>query len=74
MTKDLIKVDSSVIDSIKYSNKELTLIFNNKKVYRYFNVPKQVVKQLLSSDSIGNYFVKNIKYNFPTIKEGLLVS
>lgn len=56
-------VSSSNISSIGYEDKSETLEieFHNGGVYQYFNVPKRVYEGLMSADSHGRFFIRNIK-------------
>ncbi len=59
-------VSSSMIRSVEYddTNKELTVTFNNGSSYAYFDVPAKVVKQLVAADSVGRYFIANVKNTY----------
>ena len=56
-------VDSSNLVSIGYDAKERTLEveFNGKSVYQYFDVPLNIYKDLMDSDSKGKFFAKFVK-------------
>ena len=43
----------------------LDLQFHNGAIYRYFGVPEQVFQQLLTQDSAGRYFNRQIRHHFP---------
>ena len=60
------KDTSSIISRIRWStDQELYIEFRtNNKIYCYSKVPKETVIALVSSESIGKYFNKNIKKNF----------
>lgn len=60
------EVKSSNIRSLKYGkDNSLTVWFTTGQVYRYDNVPEEVVHTLIASDSIGSYFYKNVRNKFP---------
>jgi len=55
-------VDSSMIDSVRYSKetKELEVEFNSGKVYIYRNVPIEEYEGLMATGSKGQYMLGNI--------------
>ena len=57
------EVVSSQIKKVGYDKekKELFITFNNGKKYKYSNVPMDLYLSLMAADSIGSYFIKNIK-------------
>lgn len=59
------KVKSSQITAIEYIEKErrLNIKFKNNSIYSYCPIEKDVYLQMLTSESIGSYFYKNIKNN-----------
>ncbi|WP_420213961.1 KTSC domain-containing protein [Listeria monocytogenes] len=60
------EVVSSQFNKVKYNSEEKTLIitFNNGKRYEYLNVPQLVFECLMSADSLGKFFIANIKNTF----------
>lgn len=58
-----------MISEVEYdeTKKLLTLIFvkNNAK-YEYQEVPKEIYTDMLAADSIGKYFLANIKDKYTT--------
>lgn len=60
-----VAVKSSNIKSIGYDadTETLEVAFNSGSVYRYFNVPAQLHKRLMSAESKGGFFNINIKNN-----------
>ncbi len=54
---ELIQVESSMIDAVGYDpeGRELLVIFNSGKSYRYTGVPKKVYEELLAAESKGSY-------------------
>ena len=61
-----IKVESSNLKSIGYSEKELVLEIEFKSwwIYQYKNVPLKVYNSLIQAESLGSFFSKNIKWKF----------
>lgn len=59
-------VDSSLISSLEYSTEQiLDLEFRSGATYRYFDVPQPVVEALITAESKGAYFNRNIRTRFP---------
>ena len=60
-------VVSSNLSSMGYNPiiQTLEVEFNNGSVYQYFKVPQKVYRELESADSLGRYFSKNIRNEFP---------
>ncbi len=57
-------VDSSLIGKVGYDAETETLavqMCNSTDVYTYKDVPKSVYDEFLASESIGAYYVENIK-------------
>ena len=63
-------VDSSMISAFKYdpTSQELDVMFTRKGIYRYFNVPLDVVDGLREADSKGSYMRYAIIDMFSYIK------
>lgn len=61
---EMIKVNSSAINSISYANGDLTIEFNSGRSYVYHDVPADVYLDFLNADSHGRYFNQNIAKNF----------
>jgi len=59
-------VSSSNLSSVGYDEEEhiLEIEFNSGGVYRYFDVPPRVHKELMNASSHGKYFHREIKDNF----------
>jgi hypothetical protein len=53
----LTTVDSSMIHAVGYDKeaKEMEVVFNSGKIYRYKDVPQKVCKELLESSSKGSF-------------------
>ena len=66
LTIPRIPVSSSNLSSVGYdgNKKILDVEFHNGNVYRYFDVPKEEHVRLMSADSHGTYFSRNIKSNY----------
>lgn len=59
-----VTVESSCIDSVGYDNEVLEVRFNNGGVYRYFEVPAQLYRQLLAAESKGRFFNAHIRDDY----------
>ena len=57
------RVDSTVLSSVGYEPKTnvLEVEFRTGRVYRYYRVPRTAVVKLLTADSIGAYFNREIR-------------
>lgn len=65
---DMTFVDSTNIEAIGYDSDSMELhirFLNTGATYIYSNVPEAVFEELMSADSKGSYFNRNIK---PTYK------
>lgn len=60
------EVVSSQFKKVKYNSEEKTLIitFKNDKRYLYIDVPMITFKELMGSESLGKFFIANIKNSF----------
>ncbi len=58
-----IAVTSSNINSVGYDLNSMTLEieFHSGSIYQYFDVPESEYHNLISADSVGSYFHRNIK-------------
>ena len=58
----LIKVDSSMVHAVGYDKdtKDLEVVFNTGKIWVYKDVPPDVYKKLLNSNSVGSFMLNNI--------------
>jgi len=63
-------VTSSNLVSIGYepTSEILEIEFKAGTVYQYASVPKEVYDELMSSDSHGSYFHRNIRNNYSFTK------
>lgn len=66
-----VSVKSSMIRSVAYDVDSETLevcFCNGGAIYRYPGVPKQAYDTMLSADSVGSYFAKNIRNTYKGIR------
>ena len=65
------RVTSSSLRSVGYdeSAKILEIESQNGRVYRYYDVPRDVYEELMNAESLGSYFVENIRDNFRYSRE-----
>ena len=61
-----IKVESSYIKAIKYSNSLLVVKFVSGETYVYADIAPETILEMLSAASVGKYFASRIrdKYDF----------
>lgn len=59
-----IQLQSSVISAAAYQDRSLYIRFKSNHEYRYYNVPKNTYKYLISASSVGKYFNSNIKNRY----------
>lgn len=66
------EVTSSQFKKVKYDSDTETLIitFNNGSKYSYEDVPEKVFLDLIRADSLGSFFIKNIKSKYKFTKIG----
>ncbi len=66
-------VDSSMLTSVGYDEKEqiLEVEFNHGGIYEYYEVEKKVYDDLMNADSLGHYFINNIKddYDYDKVRK-----
>lgn len=67
---DRESVSSSMFNSIGYDedNQILQVEFNNGDIWNYTKVPFDIYTRLMDSNSIGRYFLDNIKGKYETEK------
>lgn len=60
---EMVEVTSSNISHVGYRETDQTLRvkFSSKATYEYAGVPEELVKQLMSAESVGSFFSKNIR-------------
>lgn len=65
-----LNINSSIISTVGYDYQSciLEIKFKRGATYHYTNVPSFVVCQLLFSESVGSFFMRNIKDKYQTIK------
>jgi len=56
--------DSSFIKHIEYDDSVLIVTFGSNSVWAYYDVPLKIYNELISSDSHGSYFNKNIRNTY----------
>ena len=58
-----VAVDSSALSAVGYdpATNVLELEFVEGDVYRYFAVPRRIHRELLAAESLGRYFLTNIR-------------
>ncbi len=61
-------VDSTNIKLVGWEAGTLRVEFHKGGVYEYAGVPEGTAKLLISSDSPGSFFARNIKGLYPTTK------
>lgn len=62
-TIDRVRVNSTNLLSVGYKpeTRTLEIEFHTSKIYRYYNVPPIVVRQLMDAPSLGEFFNFHIK-------------
>lgn len=68
--KTIKQVNSSQLQEVEYDSETSKLIvtFNNGSKYSYDDVPEKVFVELVSVDSIGSYFNREIKSKYKYTK------
>ncbi len=63
---DRHELDSSVLSSARYDPDQrlLEIEFRTGRIYRYFNVPMEVFRDLLQAQSKGRFFNRFIRDNY----------
>lgn len=61
---------SSMIAQVAYNEEDkiLTVTFSKGDEYIYKDVPREIYNELIASESIGKYFLANIKNKYQTEK------
>lgn len=61
-----VEVKSSNLKSVAYDpeNRVLEVVFHGGGKYRYQDVPEEAYDKLLAAESVGRFFVKEIKPKF----------
>jgi hypothetical protein len=67
MTEILVK--SRIISSLAYDSdgRKLHIVFKNKQVRLFADVPPHVVRDMVSSQSPGQFYIEHIRKNFARI-------
>lgn len=62
--------DSSVIKAVAWDSEDNTLViqFNSNTVWAYYNISQEIYQTLIASESMGNFFNKNIRNFFDSQK------
>jgi hypothetical protein len=70
MSPEMTEVKSSLISAIGYdeAQKELTVELKKGGTYSYRPVPHAVYTAMLEAVSVGSFFLRNIKGQYPHIK------
>lgn len=66
---ELTPVESSNVAAVGYDGSEQILFIRfkgNEKIYEHHGVPAEVFKELLASNSVGSYYARNVKKNYPS--------
>lgn len=63
-----VAVASSSIDAVSIDGDNLLIRFKNKSVYSYKDVPLQVILDLMSAESKGKFFNKEVKGKYEYVK------
>jgi hypothetical protein len=61
-----VRVSSTVLAAVGYdeSTRTLEIRFHNGSLYRYLDVPPEVVLELLQSESLGHAFTTSIRDSY----------
>lgn len=67
-----LSVDSSAIDAVGYDPKSsiLRITFQSGSSYSFFGVDLETFNEFLDSNSLGRYFVENIRNDYIYFKIG----
>lgn len=65
-----VKVTSSNIKEITYNadDKSMIITFNNNIQYKYFNVENSMFEEFIDAESVGRYFLTEIKGKYESQK------
>ncbi len=68
--REVVSVDSTVIEVIEYdsSTETLTVKFKNGSVYEYYGITKKMFEDFAVSPSKGRFFHRNIRGVYPCKK------
>jgi hypothetical protein len=64
---DRIPVESTLLRSVGYdpATATLELELRRGRIYQFYEVPEETLRELLAADSKGRYFNANIKDQYP---------
>lgn len=65
---DRVPVASRAVTSIGWEKDRLEVEFSNGDVYQYTPVSKSVADDLFAAQSVGSYFMSNIRPHYRGIK------
>lgn len=65
---DRVPVASRAITSAGWENQTLEVEFPNGEVYQYSPVSKQTMESMFAAQSVGSYFMRNIKATVRGVK------
>lgn len=65
---EMIKVQSSAISQIGYKRRTMEIQFNTGRKYQFKHIPRKLFDQFRKSDSIGYFFVTEIKSKFKSVE------
>jgi hypothetical protein len=62
--------DSSVIKAVAWDSEDDTLViqFKSNTVWAYYNISQEIYQTFIASESMGNFFNKNIRNFFDSQK------
>lgn len=66
---ELIPVESSNIAAVGYDGSEQIIFIRFKgkeKIYEHHGVPAKVFNELINAQSVGSYYARNIKKQYPS--------
>ena len=66
----MIKVNSTNLSAVGYDSetKILTIEFNDRGLYEYYDVPQNIYNELMSVPSKGKFFHRFIRDTYRTVK------
>ncbi|GGF86441.1 KTSC domain-containing protein [Paenibacillus aceti] len=65
---ELIPVASSNVAAVGYDESKQVFYIqfkSSQKVYEHHQVPKEVYNDLINADSVGSFYARNIKKQYP---------
>ena len=61
-------LNSSIIESVSYENKVLSILLTSGRAYAYEGVPRKVFNEFCASDSKGKFYNENIRGEYDSIE------